>query len=104
MAEVLKKGKPWTKTVRCTGKGHFNNMVGCGARLRIGEADLYYLYSGEDNRFIIFSCPECGSETELPGNAKFEKMQILGKRLTVEQMYELRKKFAYSCRQEGQGR
>lgn len=69
--EVIKKGKPWSKKVKCTGAG--NGECGCGASLRVEKDDLFHTWRGyidySEDWFITFRCSECGVLTDIPDGA-----------------------------------
>ena len=82
---------------KCTGAG--NDNVGCGAKLQIGQADLYktmsYSYDGSSDSYITFMCPCCGAETDVkvPGSVK-----LLGAKPGKEEKERLVRNFNKSIR------
>ena len=68
--KTLKKGKPWSKKVTCTGRG--NGGGGCSAILEIEKTDLYITTSqcyGDSypETHYTFQCHECKVETDVDG-------------------------------------
>ncbi len=68
--QVLKAGRKQRGQaikLTCTGKG--NGGGGCGAKLLVGQYDLYNThsshYDGSTESYITFCCPECGTETDV---------------------------------------
>lgn len=68
--KVLAPGRPqkvWTTETTCTGAGNGNG--GCGARLLVGQTDLFTTFSSYMGRFstsyVTFRCPSCGTNTDL---------------------------------------
>jgi len=57
----------------CNGEG--NKNYGCGAILEIAENNLYQTIKeyrdGSVACFLTFKCPECDSETNIPGKDYF---------------------------------
>lgn len=68
--KVLQEGNPngWEIEQKCTGNG--NGGGGCGARLLVGEDDIYLTTRHNENEtedyFYTFKCPCCGVETDIP--------------------------------------
>jgi hypothetical protein len=69
---VLKPGDleqtRWSQECSCTGKG--NGRPGCGALLLVEQGDLFKTTSqarDETTTYITFSCPECGTLTDIVG-------------------------------------
>lgn len=66
--ETLKKGKAWSKKVKCTGSG--NGGGGCGALLLIGKEDLYETSrecygDSSPTYYTTLKCQECEVETDI---------------------------------------
>lgn len=64
---VLEKGKPWSVSVRCTGRG--NGGQGCESLLEAESDDMRY-YPGADHPVVrpaavSVRCPECRTITDL---------------------------------------
>lgn len=64
--KILKKPKPWSAKVTCTGVGHGGG--GCGAKLQLEVKDLYlsgpFADGGSRGDVVTFKCVECGIETD----------------------------------------
>lgn len=68
--KTLKKGKPWSKEVTCSGNG--NGGAGCGSLLEAEKEDFYITSShcygdSQPTKHYTFKCPECGVETDVTG-------------------------------------
>lgn len=66
--KTIKKGKPWSLRVTCTGIG--NGGGGCKSLLEVEKTDLYITTSqcyGDDypETHYTFKCQECGVETDV---------------------------------------
>lgn len=66
--KTIKKGKPWSKEVTCTGTG--NGGGGCKSLLEIEKTDLYITTSqcygdSSPETHYTFKCHECGVETDV---------------------------------------
>lgn len=70
--KVIKKGKPWTKKVTCTGNG--NGGAGCGAELEIEKEDIFVTssqaYRDSPEYYYTITCPECKTKTDITGLPK----------------------------------
>ena len=66
---ALEKGQEWSLKMRCTGNG--NGDQGCENLLIIEEKDIcvtfYNDYSGKMDYCFTICCPNCGVETDIPG-------------------------------------
>jgi|GEM_PF-6506745 len=69
--QVFKKGKHWSRKVKCTGNN--NGGGGCGAILLITEKDIYEIIDcsrcNNDchncRGLTVFCCPKCRVETNI---------------------------------------
>jgi hypothetical protein len=90
--KVIQAGTPWGKEIECTGAG--NSNVGCGAKLLVGQGDLYQtshqFIDGSTDYYTTFCCPCCGAETDIkpPSGVK-----LMGTQPSKEERKELMRRF-----------
>lgn len=80
--KILKKPKPWSAKVTCTGVGHGGG--GCGAKLQLEVKDLYlsgpFADGGSRGDVVTFKCVECGIETDFRRSVPAQIREKLPKR------------------------
>lgn len=62
----------WSKTIKCTGAGNKNYLMGkhpCGKDMAVTESDVFVTqalnYDGEQDLYYSVKCPQCGCITDI---------------------------------------
>ncbi len=90
--KIVKKNKPWTIELECTGKGNdningANGFLPCNTTLEISGKDVFQTKSFDMDgcyTYYTFKCPCCGCLTDIDKNLLPDSVKFYAERRTEQ--------------------